>query len=94
MKITENKLWNWFGLSHATYLTIPRVLLHEMPIKWQNKLATLLEEYDNLFPSLPPFSTRVMMIKNKKPTLTPEWIKSYRHPYKQIIANFKKDIFQ
>ena len=27
----RNKLWQYFGLSYATWLTLPRVLLHAMP---------------------------------------------------------------
>lgn len=40
---TENQLWDWFGLTRAAWLTLPRVLLHEMPIEWQNKLVKLLD---------------------------------------------------
>lgn len=39
-------LWNWFGLSRSSWLTLPRVLMHEMPDDWQRKMAKLLEEYD------------------------------------------------
>ena len=42
-----DRLWNYFGLSYASWLTMPRVLMHEMPDSWQLKMAKLLEEYDN-----------------------------------------------
>ena len=49
MKIGYEKLWQWFGSSRASFLVIPRVLMHEMPDEWQSKMADLLDEYDNAF---------------------------------------------
>lgn len=34
--IGENALWLWFGLSRASWLTLPRVLMHEMPDEWRD----------------------------------------------------------
>lgn len=80
-----NKLWNWFSLSHASWCTLPRVLMHQMPDKWQNKMADLLEEYDatwnfnhEIFKDLE--GTRVHVIKNNKLVKTPSWLINYRHP--------------
>ena len=42
----DSELHEWFGLSYAQYLTIPRSALQSMPIEWQNKMAKLLEELD------------------------------------------------
>lgn len=33
----KEKLWQWFSLSYAAWLTLPRVLMHEMPDEWQRK---------------------------------------------------------
>lgn len=41
--------WDWFGLSYADWLTIPRVALQSMPEAWQNKFFELL---DRMFESL------------------------------------------
>ena len=43
----EDKLHLWFELSYAQYLTIPRLVLQSMPVKWKNKLAELLFELDD-----------------------------------------------
>jgi hypothetical protein len=70
----------WFGLSYASFLVLPRVLMEAMPEKWQKKMATLLNEYDNEFPNQPDVGTRVQITQNRKLIKTPEWLINYRHP--------------
>ena len=36
----------WFGLTYAQYLTIPRSVLQSMDEDWQEKFAALLDELD------------------------------------------------
>lgn len=45
------RLWNWFGLSHASFVILPRSMLHDMPDDWQERFAALLEEIDEEFPN-------------------------------------------
>lgn len=78
-------LWLWFGLSRASWLTIPRVLMHEMPDEWQLRMAVLLNEYDEHFPNGPNLGTRVQVTKNGKLTQTPDWLINYRHPEHEYI---------
>ncbi len=40
----HERLHEWFGLSYANYLTIPRTVLQSMPDDWQERMADLLEE--------------------------------------------------
>ena len=35
---------NWFSLTYASYLVIPRILMQEMPEEWQKKMVELLDE--------------------------------------------------
>lgn len=88
MRVGNDKLWNWFGTSRASWLTIPRVLLHEMPDKWQGKLANLLREYEDTydFDNL-DIGTSVRITKNNKMIKTPGWLIQYRHP---IMSEIKK----
>lgn len=37
---------DWFGLSYAQYLTIPRLVLEAMPSCWQERFVDCLEELD------------------------------------------------
>lgn len=83
------KLWSWFGLSYASFLTLPRVLMHEMSDEWQGKMADLLNEYDETFPNQPDIGTTVRATKNGKLVEMPEWLKNYRHPDMAEIKKMK-----
>jgi hypothetical protein len=79
-------LWGWFGLSYASWLTLPRVLMHSMPDEWQKKMANLLFEFADTFSNVPPLDTRVFFVKNGKLQKNPDWL-GYRHPdYERIEA--------
>lgn len=84
-----DRLWGWFGLSYASWLTIPRVLMHEMPDEWQGKMADLLQEADEYFENAPELNTTVLMKKNGKFIKPPGWL-AYRHPDKAVLATFKR----
>lgn len=85
----HEKLWCWFSLSRASWLTLPRVLMHAMPDEWQGKMADLLEEYDNAFPNQPDLGTRVQVTKDGKMVKTPEWLLNYRHPNPEVINSLR-----
>gem|GEM_PF-3445793 len=86
----ENELWNWFSMSRATWLTLPRVLLHEMPIDWQNSLAKLLDKYDQTFSNPPNVSTQVNLTNPAGRLIkTPSWLLNYRHPDRSEIQKLK-----
>lgn len=53
LKISEDPINLWFELSYAQFLTVPRLVMQSMPIKWQRKMAVLLEEMDETFDWLP-----------------------------------------
>ena len=77
----QDKLWEWFGLSYASFIVVPRVLAHEMPDEWQRKMADLLEQYDATFPEWPEgMGCIVQVTQDGKLAKTPEWLKNYRHP--------------
>jgi hypothetical protein len=79
------KLWGWFGLSYASWLTLPRVLMHAMPDEWQGKMAELLDEWTETFQNPPELGTRVQVTKHGKLVETPMWLKNYRHPDRDMI---------
>ena len=76
-----HKLWGWFGLSRASFLTLPRTLMHEMPDEWQSKMAALLDEYDATFDLSNLPDCKVMAVRDDgKFSSWPEWILQYRRP--------------
>jgi len=83
------RLWGWFGLSYASFLTLPRVFMHEMPDEWQNKMATLLQEFDAAFDTRDLPNTTVRATKNGKLVKMPDFIINYRHPGQERIEACK-----
>lgn len=80
----------WFGLSYATFLTMPRVLMEAMPQEWQVKMARLLFEYDEAFPNQPDIGTTVRITRDKKMIPTPAWLLNYRHPDRVMIEHLRQ----
>ena len=59
--------------------------MHEMPMKWQDKMAKLLNEYDETFPNKLDIGSRVQITHKGNLIKTPKWLINYRHPnYKEI----------
>ena len=84
-------LWLWFGLSYAGWLTIPRVLMHEMPDEWQAKMTELLKQYEAEFPNQPRIGTRVQVTDlSGKLIKTPSWMTNYRRPQMDEINKLRK----
>jgi hypothetical protein len=42
-------IWQWFELSYAQFLTVPRLVMQNMPLKWRQDMARLLTELDETF---------------------------------------------
>lgn len=85
-----DRLWNWFGLSYASFLVVPRVLMHEMPDGWQDRMAALLEEYDAAFPNQPDGGTRVQRTDSSgKLSRWEPWLLQYRHPDHDAINRMR-----
>lgn len=88
----RNKLWLWFELSYASFLTLPRVLMHEMPDAWQSQMADLLTQYNETFPNRPDIGTRVQITDlSGKLIPCPPWLVNYRHPDKETIATLRNE---
>lgn len=87
------KLWEWFGLSYASWLTLPRVLLHNMPSSWQDKLAVLLDEYYEKYPNMHKLEigTRVQITQKGRLVKTPQWLINYRRPDMDAIGELMAD---
>lgn len=39
----------FFGLSRANYLTVPRSILEDMPVAWQDEFAKMLDQIDRRY---------------------------------------------
>ena len=82
-------LWLWFGLGYSSWLTLPRVEMHEMPDEWQATMARLLKELDEEFPNKPDLATYVSVKHGGRFVKMPRWVCNYRHPDKDAIAKLR-----
>lgn len=85
------RLWVWFGLSRASWLTLPRIMMHEMPDDWQNKMAELLEQFDATWDSDEMPQPSVTAKQGNKFTKWPSWLLNYRRPDKAEINRLRSD---
>jgi len=86
-----NALWLWFGLDRASWLTIPRVMMHEMPDDWQARMAQLLTEWNETWDTHEMPNTRVQATRGGKLTRFPDWLKNYRHPDRRAIDEVRSN---
>lgn len=86
----HERLWQWFGLSRASWLTMPRVMMHAMPEDWQERMAALCEEWDEAWDSSTMPYPRVQAVgENGRITKWPHWLLDYRHPNRAEIARLQ-----
>ncbi|AIB40815.1 hypothetical protein [Pseudomonas sp. WCS374] len=75
----------YFGLTYASWLTLPRVLMESMPDEWKRSMATLLNQYEDAYQNQPSYGTTVRVTVDGKMVRTPEWLINYRHPDRSMI---------
>lgn len=83
-------LWLWFGLSRSSFLTLPRVLMHEMPDGWQRKMAALLDEWDESWKGFPDVDLFVVAKQQGRFVKVPESLSQYRHPMQGTIDRMRE----
>lgn len=81
------RLWRWFGMSKASWLVLPRSMMHEMPDEWQDRMAELMEEWDETWERLP--EPTITARKGGKFAKWPSWLLNYRHPNKEAISSLR-----
>lgn len=50
---TDGPIQDWFSLSYTNYQVMPRTLMQSMPITWQERMVTCLEEITAAFAHVP-----------------------------------------
>ena len=85
----RHRLSCWFGLSRASFLTLPRVLMEAMPDEWQGQMAELLEQYERAFPNQPDIGTRVQCTRSGRLAKFPDWLLNYRRPDRAAIDRLR-----
>lgn len=57
---------DWFELTYAQYLTIPRSILQSMPEEWQKRFVKCLEELDDTYDWKPMQGRYWVRLKDNK----------------------------
>jgi len=89
----KRKIHDWFGLSYAQYLTVPRSGLQAMRDDWQIKFVELLEEFDDTYDWYPKECTYWVSFKGtdgKFVSITTDPLMKYRYPDYKYIESLKK----
>jgi hypothetical protein len=87
----SDRLWTWFSLSYASWLTMPRVMMHAMPQDWQDRMAALCEEWDAAWDSSEMPEPHVVAKRDGKFAKWPAWLLNYRYPDAKQIARLRID---
>jgi hypothetical protein len=76
---TDSPIHDWFELSYAQFLTVPRLVMESMPLEWQRKMADLLTEMDGTFDWRPPEGRYWVKLKGSDGRYTDAPLDDYRH---------------
>jgi hypothetical protein len=86
----ESPVHNWFELSYAQYLTVPRSIMEAMPNEWQERMVKCLEELDETFDWRPKEGRYWVKLKDGNGRYVSDPLMQYRHPNKNYIKSIKK----
>ena len=70
---------DWFELSYAQYLTVPRLVMQSMPVSWQYKIAALLQEMDETFNWRPEQGRYWVQLRDDHGRFSQDPLWNYRH---------------
>ena len=81
---------DWFELTYAQYLTVPRSIMEAMPVEWQAQMAALLDELDDTFDWRPHNGCYWVELRNGHGRFQADPLKEYRHADKEYIESIRK----
>lgn len=91
-RIPDEPVHEWFGLSYAQYLTIPRSIMEAMPHAWQVKMAALLTQLDSTYDWRPSEGQYWCRLKDVSGRFVEDPLQQYRRPNLEYIASLRKMI--
>lgn len=89
--IIEEPVHMMFGLSYASWLILPRVVLEAMPTNWQKKLVDLVRELDDAYEWHPGYDMFVQFRNRGKIMTIPEHFNNYRRPDIAWLSGVKRE---
>ncbi len=87
---SESLIHDWFELTHAEYLTVPRSILQAMPEGWQATMTALLDALDATFDWRPPSGRYWVELRGGDGRVQHDALREYRHPDVTAIERLRK----
>jgi hypothetical protein len=75
----DSPISEWFELSHAQFLTVPRLVMESTPLEWQEKMKALLVEMDETFNWRPEEGRYWVKLKDDNGRYCDAPLNDYRH---------------
>jgi hypothetical protein len=82
----------FFGLSKASFLTLPRVLMEQMPDEWQGRMAVLLNEMGEKYTTGELEFTVHCKDRKGRFKRIPSELLNYRHPDDEALMKYEVKI--
>ena len=79
----------YFGLSYSNYLVLHRSLIQEMPIEWQERMVSLLDDYWTTWKPEADQSFEVH-VRGDAGRFTADPLSDYRHPSVDLIDSLRQ----
>jgi hypothetical protein len=81
---------NWFELTYASYLVLPRVLLCDMPRSWQERFVSCLRELDETWKPVPEEGTYTVNVRGDNGKFVSDPLSNYRRPSRAVIERCRR----
>lgn len=88
--VSSRPIHDWFELTYAQYLTVPRSIMQRMPVAWQQQMAQLLAELDETFDWRPHEGRYWVELRDASGKFVCDPLKEYRHPDDDYIDSIVK----
>ena len=81
----DGPVHEWFELSYAHYLVLPRSLMQAMPIEWQERMTQCLREMRAACERLDINDQYTVLLRGKKGRIVSDRYSQYRHPKIHVL---------
>ncbi len=79
---SSGPMWLDFGMTRASYLVLPRVLLCGMPVEWQERMVALLDEARDTYDTDAIDDNYSVTLRSDNGRFKKDPLAHYRHPGK------------
>jgi hypothetical protein len=80
----NDAIHQWFELTYAEYLTIPRSVLQSMPEEWQTQFVALLEELDETIDWRPHDGCYWVELRDRRGRFATDPLRDYKRGRRRI----------